>query len=102
MKQYGSTLLADSAGYVQIELRDESPQAAYFDDLLVRLIKQQRVQQHHYAPWGLPLAGLDTAPDEHPEGSEPGVVNVDLLVELKATALVEAASGPVLALRHDL
>jgi RHS repeat-associated protein len=55
---------------VQIELRDESPQAAYFDDLLVRLIKQQRVQQHHYDPWGLPLAGLDTEPERSPEARQ--------------------------------
>ena len=61
-QQLLAKLYADSAGYVEVALRDESPQAAYFDDLLVRVIKANGIQEHHYDPWGLSLAGIGTRP----------------------------------------
>ena len=61
-QQLLAKLYADSAGYVEVALRDESPQAAYFDDLLVRVIKANGIQEHHYDPWGLSLVGIGTRP----------------------------------------
>ena len=66
-QQLPAKLYADSAGYVEVQLRDESPQAAYFDDLLVRVIKANGIQEHHYDPWGLPLVGIQTRPADRLE-----------------------------------
>ncbi len=40
----------------------ETPQVAYFDDLLLRLVRERGLQENHYDPWGLNLVGIETAP----------------------------------------
>lgn len=60
-------MYADSAGYVRVELRDESQEAAYFDDLLLRIVKANALQQNHYDPFGLNLVGIETRPADKVE-----------------------------------
>ncbi|NEM97416.1 RHS repeat-associated core domain-containing protein [Pontibacter sp. BT327] len=49
------------AGYVLIELAHEAPENVdiYFDDLSVEHQQGIMVQENHYDPWGLNLAGLE-------------------------------------------
>ena len=50
---------ADSAGYVEVTLQDESPEAAYFDDLLLRIAQEKGIQENHYDPWGQNLIDIE-------------------------------------------
>lgn len=54
-------LRADSAGYVQVSVINESGHPAYFDDLLIRPVDVPKVQENHYDPWGLNLVGIEQA-----------------------------------------
>lgn len=50
---------ADSAGYVQVSVINESGAPAYFDDLALRPVDPNLYQENHYDPWGLNLAGIE-------------------------------------------
>ncbi|WP_222840667.1 RHS repeat domain-containing protein [Hymenobacter puniceus] len=52
---------ADSAGFVKVSVINESGTPAYFDDVAVRLIDDQKMQENHYDPWGLNLEGIEDA-----------------------------------------
>ena len=43
-------LKATENGYLKVELFGESPQPAYFDDLMLRLVKERGMQENHYDP----------------------------------------------------
>ncbi|MDJ1505728.1 hypothetical protein [Xanthocytophaga agilis] len=47
-------------GYVQILLANESEKAVWFDDIKVNHSRDLIVQENHYDPWGLNLAGIET------------------------------------------
>ncbi|HEX8328317.1 MAG TPA: DUF6443 domain-containing protein [Hymenobacter sp.] len=53
-------LRADSAGYVQVSLINESDTPAYFDDVQLRLTSPV-VQENHYDPFGLNLVGIESS-----------------------------------------
>jgi len=52
---------ADSAGYVQVSLVNESGVPAYFDDLAVSAVAPTPYQENHYDPFGLNLVGIEMA-----------------------------------------
>jgi RHS repeat-associated protein len=58
-QQLQTKLYAEENGYVKVELHDDSPKEAYFDDLSLRLIDTKRYQENHYDPWGQNLVGLE-------------------------------------------
>jgi RHS repeat-associated protein len=55
----GAGLVADSAGYAEARLVNESEQPAYFDDMALRPIDAAKVQENHYDPFGLNLVGIE-------------------------------------------
>ncbi|GGG19023.1 DUF6443 domain-containing protein [Pontibacter amylolyticus] len=56
---------AKQDGFVEVFLANESYEAAWFDDMSVQHLEQMLVQENHYDPWGLNLAGIEKqgAPD---------------------------------------
>jgi RHS repeat-associated protein len=52
-------LRADSAGYVQVSLVNESGTPVYFDDLQLRQVSIP-FQENHYDPFGLNLVGIES------------------------------------------
>jgi len=51
---------ASKEGYVKIQLMNEGSLPVYFDDFAIRQ-PQLLVQENHYDPWGLNLAGIEQA-----------------------------------------
>lgn len=56
-----STRIAQD-GYVTVYVGNESNVDVYFDDVMVQHGQGLQVQENHYDPWGLNLAGLSVAP----------------------------------------
>lgn len=56
-------LKADSTGYVVASLENASAQPAYFDDLQLRTVDPVKMQENHYDPFGLNLAGIEADGD---------------------------------------
>ncbi|MDJ1500316.1 RHS repeat-associated core domain-containing protein [Xanthocytophaga agilis] len=52
--------VATEDGYVQILLANESERAVWFDDIKISYSRDLIVQENHYDPWGLNLAGIET------------------------------------------
>ena len=52
--------IAAQEGYVQIIVSYESVKPVWFDDIAIRLTRALVVQENHYDPWGLNLAGIET------------------------------------------
>lgn len=50
---------AQQDGFVEVFLANESHEAAWFDDMSVSLTQPMLVQENHYDPWGLNLAGIE-------------------------------------------
>ncbi|OGX85366.1 DUF6443 domain-containing protein [Hymenobacter glacialis] len=50
---------ADSAGYVQVSLVNESGTPAYFDDFALRSVDPNEYQENHYDPWGQNLVDIE-------------------------------------------
>ncbi|MBD0256192.1 MAG: hypothetical protein ICV83_10775, partial [Cytophagales bacterium] len=46
-------------GYVQVLVANEGDVAVWFDDLQISYQQAQVVQENHYSPWGLNLAGIE-------------------------------------------
>jgi RHS repeat-associated protein len=46
-------------GYVQVLVANESEKAVWFDDLQIKHTPALIVQENHYDPWGLNLAGIE-------------------------------------------
>jgi RHS repeat-associated protein len=53
------TLTASTDGYVQIFVANESDKNALFDNLKITYTEPMVVQENHYSPWGLNLAGIE-------------------------------------------
>jgi RHS repeat-associated protein len=52
-------MTASEDGYVQVLVANESDKAVWFDDLLIKHSPALIVQENHYDPWGLNLAGIE-------------------------------------------
>ena len=52
-------ITASEEGYVQVLVANESDKAVWFDDLQIRHTPALIVQENHYDPWGLNLAGIE-------------------------------------------
>lgn len=50
---------AQQDGFVEVYLANESYEAAWFDDMSVQHVEPMLVQENHYDPWGLNLAGIE-------------------------------------------
>lgn len=50
---------ADSAGFARVSLVNESGVAAYFDDMALRVVAPNPIQENHYDPFGLNLVGIE-------------------------------------------
>ena len=53
------TYTAPARGYVQVFVANESDQDVYFDDMVVEHTPQLIVQENHYYPFGMNLAGIE-------------------------------------------
>ncbi|HAS42989.1 MAG TPA: hypothetical protein DCS93_21090 [Microscillaceae bacterium] len=53
------TYTAPERGYVQVFVANESDQEVYFDDMVVEHTPQLIVQENHYYPFGMNLAGIE-------------------------------------------
>lgn len=56
---------AQQDGFAEVYLANESAEEAWFDDMSVTVTAPMLVQENHYDPWGLNLAGIEKqgAPD---------------------------------------
>ncbi|AKD02114.1 hypothetical protein PKOR_01870 [Pontibacter korlensis] len=56
---------AEQDGFAEVYLANESAEEAWFDDMSVAVAGPMLVQENHYDPWGLNLAGIEKqgAPD---------------------------------------
>ena len=52
-------IVASEDGYVQVLVANESDKAVWFDDLQIKHSPALIVQENHYDPWGLNLAGIE-------------------------------------------
>lgn len=52
-------LTADSAGYAEARLVNESAEPAAFDDMALKPIDTGNIQENHYDPFGLNLVGIE-------------------------------------------
>ncbi|MDJ1484208.1 DUF6443 domain-containing protein [Cytophagaceae bacterium YF14B1] len=52
--------VATEDGYVQILVANESVKPVWFDDIKISYSRDLIVQENHYDPWGLNLAGIET------------------------------------------
>ncbi|MCC2548204.1 DUF6443 domain-containing protein [Hymenobacter sp. BT175] len=52
-------LIAPADGYIQVYVGNESDVDVFFDDVQVKHNPGLQVQENHYDPWGLSLAGLE-------------------------------------------
>ena len=52
------TFTATERGYLQVFVANESDQEVYFDDMVVKHTPQLIVQENHYYPFGMELAGI--------------------------------------------
>ncbi|MDJ1505196.1 LamG-like jellyroll fold domain-containing protein [Xanthocytophaga agilis] len=52
--------VAEQDGYVQILIANESVKPVWFDDMKISYSRDLIVQENHYDPWGLNLAGIET------------------------------------------
>jgi len=52
-------ITASEDGYVQVLVANESDKAVWFDDLEIKHTPALIVQENHYDPWGLNLAGIE-------------------------------------------
>ncbi|MDJ1505187.1 RHS repeat-associated core domain-containing protein [Xanthocytophaga agilis] len=52
--------VATEDGYVQILVANESERPVWFDDIKISYSRDLIVQENHYDPWGLNLAGIET------------------------------------------
>jgi len=52
-------ITASEEGYVQVLVANESDKAVWFDDLTIKHTPALIVQENHYDPWGLNLAGIE-------------------------------------------
>jgi len=52
-------IVAAEEGYVQVLVANESDKAVWFDDLQIKHSPALIVQENHYDPWGLNLAGIE-------------------------------------------
>lgn len=60
-QQLSTGLRADSAGYVEVSLVNESGMPAYFDDLQLRTTTALPIQENNYDPFGLNLVGIESS-----------------------------------------
>jgi RHS repeat-associated protein len=60
-QQLAAGMRADSAGYVEVRLVNESGTPAYFDDLRMTTLSTVSMQENHYDPFGLNLVGIETS-----------------------------------------
>ena len=60
-QQLSTGLRADSAGYVEVSLVNESGTPAYFDDLQLKTTAAIAIQENHYDPFGLNLVGIESS-----------------------------------------
>jgi RHS repeat-associated protein len=56
-----SEQVVGQTGYVRIFVANESDVAVWFDELSITHTESPIVQENHYDPWGLNLAGIETA-----------------------------------------
>ena len=52
-------LIVQQDGYVSVYVGNESATDVYFDDVIIEHRQGLQVQENHYDPWGLGLAGLN-------------------------------------------
>jgi RHS repeat-associated protein len=57
--QQAQEVTVEQEGYVRVFVANESDVPVWFDDLEVSLEKGLLVQENHYDPWGLNLAGIE-------------------------------------------
>ncbi|MCC9138774.1 DUF6443 domain-containing protein [Pontibacter silvestris] len=50
---------AKDDGYVEVFVANESGQEVFFDDMSISTVSPPVVQENHYDPWGLNLAGIE-------------------------------------------
>ncbi len=53
-------LLVEQTGYVRVFVANESNASVWFDELSITHTESPIVQENHYDPWGLNLAGIET------------------------------------------
>jgi RHS repeat-associated protein len=56
---------AEKAGFAEVYVANESGNDAWMDDMTISVVSPMLVQENHYDPWGLNLAGIERqgAPD---------------------------------------
>ncbi|WP_343560948.1 RHS repeat-associated core domain-containing protein [Sphingobacterium sp.] len=59
--QQEETIVAPQNGYVAVYLSNESQMPAYFDNMLVSQEPGILIEEKHYYPYGLPMAGMGSA-----------------------------------------
>jgi hypothetical protein len=57
--KYTTDFTAPENGYVQVFVANEHSQPVWFDNLEVTYKEAMTVQENHYSPWGLNLAGIE-------------------------------------------
>ncbi len=60
-QQLTTGLRADSAGYVEVSLVNDSGVPAYFDDLQLKITTAVAIQENNYDPFGLNLVGIESS-----------------------------------------
>ena len=60
-QQLTTGLRADSSGFVEVSLVNESGIPAYFDDLQLRTTTAVTIQENNYDPFGLNLVGIESS-----------------------------------------
>jgi len=53
------TFTATERGYLQVFVANESDQEVFFDDMIIEHTLQLIVQENHYYPFGMNLAGIE-------------------------------------------
>lgn len=77
------TYTAETDGYLQVLVANESDQAVWFDEVSIRVAPSLIVQETHYDPWGLELAGIERRnTPEHPYKFQSKELSEDLSLYL--------------------
>jgi RHS repeat-associated protein len=77
------TYTAETDGYFQVLVANESDQAVWFDEVSVSVTPSMIVQETHYDPWGLELAGIERRNNpEHPHKFQGKELSEDLSLYL--------------------